>query len=117
MIRGIRPTSKASLKLQCLFAANGDVDEARRLYDYLAEDIASLPDFDPEPSTWVDSTRDAANGIVSWLGANKETLAQTYEFVRGLTGNRLPPLSLGFGAPQDTATVAAASEPLPPINE
>lgn len=117
MIQGIQPTSKASLKLQCLFAARGDVDEARELYGFLAEDIPSLPDFDPTPTTWVDSTKDVANGIVSWIGANKETLVQAYEFVRGMTGNRLPPLSLGFGEPQAPAAGAAASEALPPINE
>lgn len=110
MIQGIKPTSKATLKLQCLFATKGDIEEAKKLYDFFAEDIPSLPDFDPAPRDWMDSTKDVANGIVGWLGNNKNTLMQGYEIIRGMTGNRLPPLVLG-GPP-----VEAAPEPLPDIN-
>jgi hypothetical protein len=45
---------------------------------------------------------------MAWIGENKDTLAQVYEFFRGAIQNRtLPPIA--------TETPAAA-EPLPPIN-
>ena len=53
MMQGIWPTSKATLKLQCLFCTKGDIDEAAKLYDYFAKDIPDLPDFDPVSPTWV----------------------------------------------------------------
>ncbi|MBR1500067.1 MAG: hypothetical protein IJ615_10660 [Bacteroidaceae bacterium] len=112
MIQGIKPTSKATLKLQCLFATKGDIDEAKKLYDFFADDIASLPDYDPAPQTWVDSTKDVAGGIVKWLGENKNTLTQGYDIIRAMTGNRLPPLSLPLEAAAETPAA-----PLPPINE
>lgn len=111
MIQAIRPTSRATLKMQCLFATKGDIDEAAKLYDYFAKDMPELPDYDPIQPTWLDKTSDVANGIVSWLGNNKDTLAQGYEIIRGFTGNRLPPLSFVPEPPAPTA------EPLPPINE
>lgn len=112
MLQAIRPSSKATLKIQCLMLCNGKVDEAEKLYDYFAKDMPDLPDYDAPVPTWLDNTKDVANGIVSWLGQNKETLAQGYEILRGITGNRLPPLMGGFDAPP-----APPADPLPPINE
>lgn len=111
MIQGIRPTSKASLKLQCLFATKGDIDEAKKLYDFFAEDIPSLPDYDPAPQTWVDTTKRTATDIFAWFRDNQNTIATGYEMVRQMTGNRLPPLTLPVAEPE-----APAVEPLPPIN-
>ena len=112
MIQAIRPTSRATLKMQCLFATKGDIDEAAKLYDYFAKDMPALPDYDPVPPTWIDKTGDVANGIVNWLGNNKDALAQGYEIIRGITGNRLPPIMADLGAQP-----AEPAEPLPPINE
>lgn len=111
MIQALRPTSKATLKMQCLIICKADIDEANKLYDFFAKDMPDLPDFDPPAQTWVDSTRDVADGIIGWLGSNKDTLAQAYEFVRGVTGNRLPPLMPAAQPPEPPAS------PLPPINE
>ena len=112
MLQAIRPSSKATLKIQCLMLCNGKVDEAEKLYEYFAKDMPDLPDHDAPVPTWLDNTKDVANGIVSWLGNNKETLAQGYEILRGITGNRLPPLMGGFDAPS-----APPADFLPPINE
>lgn len=108
MIQAIRPTSRATLKMQCLFAAKGDINEAEKLYEYFAKDMPALPDYDPVQPTWLDSTKDVAGGIVEWMSQNRNTLAQGYEILRSITGNRLPPL-MGAEPP--------AAEPLPPINE
>ena len=107
MIRTIRPTSKATLKIHCLIIAK-DVDEATKLYDYFAKDMPELPDYDPVPPTWMDNTKQTANGIMAWLGENKDTLAQAYEFIRNAIQSRsLPPIA---------QEAPAAAEPLPPIN-
>ena len=113
MIQGIKPTSKATLKLQCLFATKGDIDEAKKLYDFFAEDIPSLPDFDPSPTTWVDSTKQTASDFFSWIKNNQNAIATGYEMVRQMTGGKLPPLTI----PGMAAEAEVAATPLPPINE
>ena len=109
MIQAVRPTSKATLKMQCLMVCKGDIDEAARLYDYFAKDMPALPDYDAPVPTWLDNTKDVAGGIVGWIGNNKDTLAQGYEILRAITGNRLPPLAAAPGTPP--------AAPLPPINQ
>lgn len=112
MIKGIQPTSKASLKLQCLFATKGDIDEATKLYDFFAKDIPALPDFDPVQPNWVDSTKNTLTGIMQWANENPNAVNGIYNFFRSLTGNRLPELPVADGA-----AAVPPSEPLPPINE
>lgn len=111
-MQGIQLTSKASIKLQCLFISKGDITEADKLYNYLTKDMKNLPDHDPVPLTWQQSTAQTANGIMAWLKENQDTLAQGYEFISTLIANRgaLPSI-----APIAEATEEAA-EPLPPIN-
>ena len=105
MIQAIRPTSKATLKLQCLFACKGDIDESNKLYDYFAKDMPDLPDYDPVQPTWMDNTKDVVNGLIGWMKENQSTLAQGYDFIRGIVQNRaLPPI-------EESGT------PLPNINE
>ena len=108
---GIKATSKNSLKWQCLYCAKGDINEAKELYDYLTSDMQDLPDFDPAPTTWVDTTKKTATDIFSWFKDNQNTIATGYEMVRQMTGNRLPPLTLPVTEPE-----APAAE-LPEINK
>ena len=106
MMKGIRPTSKATLKLQCLFVCKGDVEESAKLYDYFAKDMPELPDYDPVQPTWVDNTKETVNGLMGWFKENQDTLAQGYDFIRSVVQNKtLPP------------PVEAPSTPLPDINE
>ena len=101
MIQAIRPTSKATLKIQCLFACKGDINEALKLYDYFAKDMPELPDYDPIQPSWVDNTKETLNGLVGWFKENQDTLAQSIDFFKGIVkGNNVTP-----------------KEPLPPINE
>ena len=97
MISNIQVTSKTSLKLICLQFAKGNIKEADELYEYLARDI-KLPDFDPVKPTFLESTRDTANGVLQWIKENKDTLSEGYDFIRGITSKRVP------------------KDPLPPIN-
>lgn len=104
MIQGIRPTSKAALKHQCLIISRGDVKSARELYDYYMEGLDDLPMFDPIAPSWQESTKATLNGMMSWLKENQDTLAQGYQFIRDAVVNRsLPP-------------VETPSAPLPDIN-
>lgn len=112
-IRLINPTSKMSVSQQCLLIAKGDIDEAKKLRDYFADVLPDLPTVDQPAPTWVDNTKNALNGILSWGGEHQQGLLQIYEIVRGMTGNRLPPLSLTGMAAETEAPSAA----LPPINE
>lgn len=112
MIRMINPTSKMSISQQCLLIAKGDIEEAKKLRDYFADVIDGLPVIDQPDPTWVDNTKNVLNGIISWGGEHQQGLLQIYEIVRGMTGNRLPPLTLTGMAETETPAV-----PLPPINE
>ena len=107
MIQGIRPTSKAALKHQCLIISRGDVKGAKELYDYYMEGLEDLPMFDPVAPTWQESTKNTVNGLMSWIKENQDTLAQGYQFIQEVVSRRgLPPIA------QPTEPV----NPLPPIN-
>ena len=98
--------------MQCLIICKADIDEATRLYDFFAKDMPELPEFDPAPTTWVDSTKDAASSFFGWIKENQGAIAQGYEMIRAMTGNRLPPLMLS-----NPATDASASAPIAPLPE
>ena len=42
MIPNLRPTSKAALKQQCLLIANGDIDKAIKLYDFMIKNNSRI---------------------------------------------------------------------------
>ena len=113
MVRMIQPTSKMSISQQCLVIANGDIDEAKKLRDYFADVMEDLPAIDQPAPTWVDNTKNTLNGILSWSGEHQQGLMQLYEIIRGMTGGKLPPLTI----PGMSAEAEAAATPLPPINE
>ena len=116
MIQMIRPTSKSSLKTQCLLIANGDIDKAERLYEFYAKDMPDMPLYDATSPTWVDNTKDTLNSFFSFLGEHKDGLSQGYEIFRAMLNSRganLPPL----GGAVEEAAEAAVETALPPINE
>ena len=100
MLQNLQMTSKASLKMQCLYIAKGNIKEAQELYDYLSKDMDALPDYEPVKPTFLDNTKDTVNGMMSWFKENQDTLSQVYDFIRGLI-QKTPPVP---------------KEPLPPIN-
>lgn len=106
MIQAIRPTSKATLKIQCLFACKGDIDESNKLYDYFAKDMPELPDYDPVQPTWMDNTKETVNGLMGWFKENQDALAQGYQFIQSVIKNRG---ALPVEPPTET--------PLPQIND
>ena len=102
--QGIRATSKSSLKLQCLFCAKGDLKEAKELYDFFADDMPNLPDQEPIPPTWQESTVQTVNGVMNWVKENQDTLAQAYDFLQGIFRRR-------------STQPTVSGSPLPPINQ
>ena len=56
--------------------------------------------------TWVDYTKDVANGIIGWIRENQDTITQGYEFIRSIVNNRSLP----------EVTPTATEVPLPDIN-
>lgn len=109
MIRMIRPTSRMALRQQCLLIAKGDVEEARKLCDYYTDGMDDLPMFDAPEPTWIDNTRNTLDGFFGWLSDHKDGLMNAYDFIRNMSGGKLPPMGVSDELADD--------EPLPPINE
>ena len=107
MIAGLVPSSKMSLKLQCLMLKDGDEEAADKLYSYLIKGI-NLPDTDPVQPTLMQQVKDGADGVVDWIKNNAAELTYGYNFIREIIVNKgaLP-----------VAEVADEIEELPPINE
>lgn len=105
MLQNVQPTSKAALKFQCLYIC-GNIKEAKELYDFFAEDISTLPDFDPVQPTFADNAKSTMNGMLAWFKDNQDTLTQGISFIQNLITNR--------GV---SPTVGVATEALPPIDE
>lgn len=107
MMQAITPTSKATLKMQCLFCCKGDIAEAEKLYDYFVKDMPDLPDYDVPQPTWVDNTKSTINGLMGWFKENQDTIASGYEMVRSIIQKKGLPVN-------DIAK--AAGDALPNIN-
>lgn len=81
----IRPSSKMSLKMSCLAACNNNVEEAQKLYDFIAADI-NLPDTDVMPPSDFDKVKNSAESIFAWIGEHKEDILQGWNFIQAMRG-------------------------------
>ena len=106
MIQNIRPTSKVSLKMSCLYTCNGDVDKAERLYSFLIKDMDDLPTFDAQQPTTMQQLKDGAIQTFGWINQNQDTIMNWIGIVRDM---------LGKGNKQ--AMPPTPSSPIPSINE
>lgn len=105
MIKVIKPTSKSSCKMQCLFSCGGDIDKAERLYDFMTKDMPNLPDFDPVPVSGFQQAKETAVSLFGWLKENQNEVMTAVDFIKNIRGG-------GGGIPPATPP----SAPLPPIN-
>ena len=84
-INRIQATSKMSLKMSCLAACNNNVEEAQKLYDFIASDI-NLPDTDVMPPSGFDKVKSSAESIFAWIGEHKEDILQGWNFIQAMRG-------------------------------
>jgi hypothetical protein len=81
----IRPSSKMSLKMSCLAACGNNVEEAQKLYDFIASDI-NLPDTDVMPPSGFDKVKSSAESIFAWIGEHKEDILQGWNYIQAMRG-------------------------------
>ena len=106
MIQNIRPTSKVSLKMSCLYTCNGDVERAEKLYKFLSDGLDDLPTFDVVQPTTMQQIKDGAVQTFGWINQNQDTIMNWIGIVRDM---------LGKGNKQ--AMPPTPSSPIPSINE
>ena len=99
----IKPTSKASLKAQCLYLSNLNVEKAEKMYDFLVKDMESIPDVEPASRSFVENFGEQASGVFNWLRENQDMLGQGVDFVKNIIASR--------------RSGAVPPPPLPPINQ
>lgn len=100
----IKPTSKATLKAQCLYLSNLNVEKAEKMYDFLVKDMNDIPDVEPAARSFMQNFGEQANGVLGWLRENQDMLGQGVDFIKGIIESRRG------GIPN------APVNPLPPIN-
>ena len=110
MLQSIRPTSKANLKTQCLIFAKGNVEEAKKLYDFYIDGMEDLPTFEPTPTTWTEDVGNKMNELFGWVRNNQDVISQGFDFVNGFIQKRK-----GMNMPN--VQQPPIVNPLPPINE
>lgn len=86
MMQGIKITSKEAVKIQSLMMSGGDIRQAKEIYDFLVDGMENLPDHDPIPTTWMDSTKNTVNGIVGWVQENQGAITTSIDYIRSLFG-------------------------------
>lgn len=91
--------------MSCLQSCNGDVKRAEELYNFLAADVETLPDFDPVKPSVLKQVTDAANGMFGWVKENQNDIMQAVGFIRQMRG----------GSPM--AAPAAPAAEIPPLPE
>jgi hypothetical protein len=97
----IRPTSKMSLKMSCLAACGNNVEEAQKLYDFIASDV-NLPDTDVVPPSGFDKFKSNAESIFGWIGEHKEALMEGFNMIQAMRGGtpiKSAPPSVPTGVP------------------
>lgn len=93
----IKPTSKATLKTQCLYLSNLNVEKAEKMYDFLVKGM-DIPDVEPASRSFIENFGEQANGVFGWIRENQDMIGQGVEFIKGIISKKTPPT------------------PLPPIN-
>ena len=91
----IKPTSKASLKTQCLYLSNLNVEKAERMYDFLVKGMDGIPDVEPAQRSFIQNFGEQANGVLGWIRDNQDVLGQGVDFIKGIiAGSKRTPTPL-----------------------
>lgn len=104
MIDDINPTSIMSLKRECLKRANGDIEQADKLYDYFIKDLQGLPMVDAPALSTMDKVKGVIGDGMGFIKENQDGIIQIISIIKGVLNKNgsspLPPVG----------------EPLDPIN-
>lgn len=106
----IVPTSKFDLKMQCIAIARGNVEEAEKLYAFLAGDI-NIPDVTPPRPTIMQQIKETAGGLFGFVKENQGDFVQAYNFIQAIKNGA--PVSMPDAA---AAPIATNLPPLTPPN-
>lgn len=105
-LKELKPTSKLSLKMSCMALADGDVDQAKKIYNFFADDM-NLPDMDPAvPSTFSQVT-DTIGTAFGWFKENQGEIMNVISIVQALRGKATVATT--------TAEAASAAATIPPL--
>lgn len=103
-------SSKATLKMSCMQASNGDIPKANELYDFFIKDL-ELPDFPIPKPTAVQKLTQQAESLFGWVDQNGEKFIKGFNMIQMLRGRTTIPVQ------QAAESVAEnAIPPLAPIN-
>lgn len=102
-LRMIDPSSKIALKMSCLQQANGDVKKAKELYDFLSEDMGTMPEYPIQQPSSMQQFKETVGGLFGWVKENQNDLMNTWNFIQSMRG----------GGAMPTPTPAAEIPPLP----
>lgn len=100
----IVPTSKFDLKMQCIAIAKGNVEEAEKLYNFLAGDI-NIPDITQPAPSIMQQIKDTAGGLFGFVKDNQNDFVQAYNFIQAIRS----------GTPMAATDAAQVATDLPPL--
>lgn len=106
-IQKLNVSSKLSLKLSCLQTANGDIEKAKELYEYIAADM-ELPDVTPVPPSTFQQIKTGAEDVMGWIQEHQNDIVNIYQTVQAFRGKTVVTASSAA-----TASEAANIPPLP----
>lgn len=109
-LRMIDTSSKITLKMSCVQAANGDMAKAAELYDFFTKDI-ELPDYPIPQPTAVQKFTQQAESLFGWIEQNGDKFMKGYNMIQMIRGGNTIPM-----AQVAETTAANAIPPLAPMN-
>lgn len=109
MVQNLRPTSKAALKQMCLYTANGDLEKAQKIYDYMIKDMEELPLFDAPQLSTMQQLKSGMAETWAWVSQNQEQIMNWVDIISSIFKGR------GGGTPPSAAS--ASVNPIPSINQ
>lgn len=109
VLKNFVPTSKAQLIQVAMYMNKGDVAKAQEFFDFYSKNL-SLPDFEPQPQSFMEQVKENANGLFTWIKENQGDIVQGYQFIQSIIKNR-------GEVPGFASDGSPAGDPLPPINE
>ena len=113
MIASMRPTSKIGLKQMCLMSANGDLEKANKIYEYMIKDLDDLPVSDPVIPSRAAQVKNGVSETFNWLNENQNQILLWVDLVLGLVRGK----NIRTNTTDINTLQQDVMQPLPPINQ